>query len=167
MEIVDDLPESVRMDMAKACFLVGDDEVAAKLLSGMMQNNHDNVALKEEAIKMLESVGMGDRAKELVGVAIQEVIALNNSGALLLRDGQLEEAARVLAEAAEKLPRNATIVLNAAYALLLNLQKNGATEEELAKLDRYIERVAQSPNPPKGLPKVQAMRQQLKAGGGA
>lgn len=163
----DDLPESVRMDMAKACFLAGDDEVAAKLLSGMMQNNHDNTALKEEAIKMLESVGMGDRAKELVGDAIQEVIALNNSGALLLRDGQLEEAARVLAEAAEKLPRNATIVLNAAYALLLNLQKNGATGEDLARLDRYIDMVAQSPNPPKGLARVQAMRQQLKAGGGA
>ena len=167
LENPDDLPESVRMDLVKACFLAGDDEVAAKLLSGMMQNNHDNTALKEEAIKMLESVGMGDRAKELVGDAIQEVIALNNSGALLLRDGQLEEAARLLVEAAEKLPRNATIVLNAAYALLMNLQKSGVTGEDLARLDRYIDMVAQSPHPPKGLARVQAMRQQLKAGGDA
>lgn len=163
----DDLPESVRMDLAKTCFLAGDNEVASRLLSNMMQNNHDNMALREEAIKMLESVGMGDQAKELVGNAIQEVIALNNRGALLLRDGQLEEAAKLLVEAAEKLPRNATIVLNAAYALLLNLQKSGATGDDLARVDRYIERMAQSPNPPKGLSKLQAMRQQLKAGGSA
>jgi len=163
----DDLPESVKMDLIKTCFLTGDEEVATKLLSDMMQNNHDNTELKKEAVKMLESVGMGDQADELVGVAIQEVIELNNRGASLLREGQLEEAARLLEEAAEKLPRNATVALNAAYALLLNLQKNGATGEDLVRADRYIGRVAQLPNPPKGLPKVQALRQQVKAGGGA
>lgn len=158
----DNLPDSVKMDLIKTCFLAGDEEVASKLLSDMMQNNHDNKALKEEAVKMLESVGMGDQAEELVGVAVQEVIELNNRGALLLREGQLEEAARLLVEAAEKLPRNATVVLNAAYALLLNLQKSGATGEDLARADRYIGRVMQLPNPPKGLPKVQALRQQIK-----
>lgn len=161
----DELPESVRMDLAKSCFLAGDNEVASRLLSDMMQNNHDNAALKEAAVKMLESIGMGDQAKELVGDAIQEVIALNNRGALLLRDGQLEEAARLLVEAAEKLPRNATIVLNATYAQLLKMQKNGVTGEDLDRVDRYIGKIAQSPNPPKGLSKLQAMRQQLKAGG--
>lgn len=163
----DELPESVRMDLVKTCFMVGDHDVAARLLSDMMQSNHDNAALRDAAVKMLESVGMGDQVKELVGSPIQEVVALNNRGALLLRDGQLEEAAQVLVEAAEKLPRNVAIVLNAAYALLLHLQKSGVTEEGLARADRYIERVAQSPNPPNGLPKVQALREQIKAGEGA
>lgn len=163
----DDLPESVRMDLAKTSFLAGNNEVASRLLSEMMQNNHDNAALKDEAVKMLESVGLGDQAKELVGNAVDEVVVLNNRGALLLRDGQLEEAAQSLVEAAEKLPRNATILQNAAYALLLKLQKCGVSAEELARVDRYLERMAQLPAPPKGLPKLQAMRQQLKAGANA
>ncbi len=160
----DDLSESVRMDLAKTCFLAGENEVASRLLSEMVQNNHDNAALKEEAVKMMESVGLGDQAKELVGNAVDEVIALNNRGALLLRDGQLEEAAQSLVEAAEKLPRNATILQNAAYALLLKMQKSGAAGEDLAKADLYIEKMAHLPDPPKGLPKLQAMRQQLNAG---
>ncbi len=159
----DDLPETVRMDLAKTCFMIGDNEVASRLLSEMVQNNHDNAALKEDAVKMLESVGLGDQAKELVGNAVEEVIALNNRGAMLLRDGQLDEAAELLVEAAEKLPRNAAIVLNAAYALLLKLQKSGEAGEDLQKVDLYIDRVARLPNPPKGLHKLQAMRQQLKA----
>lgn len=161
------LPESVKMDLAKTCFMAGNKEVASKLLSEMMQNNHDNAALKKEAFQMLESVGMGDQAEKLVGDAIQEVITLNNRGALLLRDGQLEEAAQLLVEAAEKLPRNATIVLNAAYALLLKLQKSGVAGEDLARVDRYIERIARLPDQPKGLSRLQAMRQQIKGGGGA
>lgn len=161
----DELHESFKMDLIKTCFMVGDNEVAAKLLSSMVQSNHDNAALKNEAVKMLQSVGLGDQAQELVGDAIQEVIALNNSGALLLREGNLEEGARILVEAAEKLPRNVTIVLNAAYALLLHLKKNGVSEENLGRVDRYIERVAQLPNPPKGLSRVQSMRQEIKAGG--
>ena len=160
----DELPESVKMDLVKTCFMVGNNDVASKMLSNMVQSNHDNAALKSEAVKMLESVGLGNQAQELVGDAIQEVIALNNSGALMLRDGKLEEGARILVEAAEKLPRNATIVLNAAYALLLHLKKNGVNKENLGRVDSYIDRVAQLPSPPKGLSKVQAMRQEINAG---
>lgn len=162
LDNLDELSESVRMDLAKTCFLTGEEEVASRILSSTVQNNHDNAALKDEAVKVLESVGMGDQAKELVGAAIQEVIALNNRGALLLRDGHLDEAAQLLVDAAEKLPRNATIVLNAAYALLLKLQKSGAANEGLDKVDHYIGKLVHLPNPPKGLSKLQAMRQQIK-----
>lgn len=78
----DDLPESIGMDLAKTCFLVGDDEVAAKLLDSMMQNNHDNAAFKDEAIKMLESVGKGEHAKDMMGDA-----SLKSRDALWLRNG--------------------------------------------------------------------------------
>jgi len=78
----DGLPESVRMDLIKTCFLVGDNEVAANLLGDMMQNNHDNPALKEDAIKMLKSIGKNDQANVLAGAA-----EIKGSDDLWLRDG--------------------------------------------------------------------------------
>ena len=78
----DGLPESVRMDLIKTCFLVGDNEVAANLLGDMMQNNHDNPALKEDAIKMLKSIGKNDQANVLARAA-----EIKGSDDLWLRDG--------------------------------------------------------------------------------
>ncbi|HEX5338851.1 MAG TPA: response regulator [Gallionella sp.] len=161
------LSEPLRMDMIKTSFQIGDNEVASKLLSDMLQSNHDNEELRNNAVQMLESVGKGDQVKDLVGSPIQEVISLNNKGAQLLREGQLDDAVQILVEAAEKLPRNGTVVLNAAYALLLKLQKAGMNAEGLANVDRYLDSVAQLPKPPAALVKVQAMRKQLGSGKGA
>jgi len=77
-----DLSDSTRIHLAKACFLVGDSETASSLLDNMMQNIHDNTALKEEAVRMLESIGKNNQAHILAGGA-----GINGEEALWLRNG--------------------------------------------------------------------------------
>jgi thioredoxin-like negative regulator of GroEL len=61
------------------------------------------------------------------------VISLNNEGVRRAQKGDLEGAAKLLADAAQQLPNNTQIVLNAAHALLALIRRDGPDEARMTQ----------------------------------
>lgn len=158
-----DVPAAVKLDLAKASFMVGNREAGERLVKDVIKSNHDNTAVKENAVKMMEGVGMAEGAKELVAKAANEVVVLNNQGVVLAREGKLEEASTLLADAVKHLPDNVTILLNAASVMILNMRKNGKRPEMLALVDGYIAKAASLAPHHKSLGQARELRQQLES----
>lgn len=158
------IPPSLKLDLAKASFMIGDAESGERLVKEVIKSNHDDSAIKDSAVRMMEAVGVAEEgAKELVAKAADEVVALNNQGVLLARDGKLEEAAALLIDAVKHLPDNVTILLNAASVMILAMRRSGVKPETLTLVDRYVARAASLSPLHKNLAQVRELRRQLES----
>jgi hypothetical protein len=98
----------------------------------------------------MQTHGLAERAQVLIDEGVQEVIALNNEAVRRGKAGDLGEAARMLAEAAHRLPGNVQIVSNAAFALLLDIYTNGLNTTKLRDASQFESRIRTlSPKHPK------------------
>lgn len=130
--------EDVALDLAKACFAHGKDEEAKNLITTLVSNNHDSSALIQKAKQLFESVGKGAEGSALVDGSVSKIIQLNNQGVLKAQQGDLDGSVQLLTEAAEKMPENVQIVLNAAQALLVHIDKRGWNESYMESAQHYM-----------------------------
>ena len=131
--------EDLTLDLAKACFAHGKEEEAKELVTTLVRNNHDSGALIQKAKQLFEAVGKGAEGKVLVDGSVKDIIQLNNQGVLKAREGDFEGAVELLTEAAEKMPENLQIILNAAQALLVSIDKLGWNEKHMESALRYLD----------------------------
>ncbi len=66
------------------------------------------------------------------------MIRLNNEAVGLARSGELEQAITMLQAAADRLTNNAQVAINAALAMLMDIQRNGMKRERLDKAHAYL-----------------------------
>lgn len=156
------LPADTVVTMADACFALGREEDATRLLHHAVQNNQDDEAIKDKVHDAMVAAGK-DRAEAsaLIDASEQEVILLNNDGVRKAEAGQLGEAIELLCEAANRLPKNLQIVGNAALVIALDLVRNGKDPARLAKCLGYRKSLfRQAPSHPK-LEQIDNMLKQL------
>lgn len=145
-----DLPANVVAAMADACFAMGKEDRAKDLLKQMVQNNPDDAATHEKARAVLVDAGKEAEADAMIATSVKEVIQINNEGVRRAEAGQLDEAVKLLSDAADRLPNNLLIVGNAALALALDLARNGNNSAKMNECQRYRQMVAaKAPNHPK------------------
>lgn len=138
-----DKPESVALDMVRACYQHGDQTMGAEVAQNLVKNNHDNVAVLKRTEQMFQRMGMHDQGKELIHTSSREVIALNNRAVKLAQAGDLKGSVELLVQAANQLKNNNVVVLNAAHAILAFIGQSG-WDEELASVARgYFDTVKQ------------------------
>ena len=132
-----DLPQDVAVGIARACLATGRTAEGEEILKRVVQNNPDSVAVHQQVAGVLDAHGAGDRADALIQSGKQEIVELNNEAVRRGRAGQLGEAAKMLTEAANRLPGNVQIVANAAFALLLDVFNNGLDAGKLREALRF------------------------------
>ena len=131
--------EDLSLDLAKSCFAHGKDDEAKKLIEKLVRNNHDSAALIKKAKQLFEEAGKGDEGRAIIDGSVKEIIQLNNQGVLKAKEGDLDGSVKLLTEAAEKMPENLQIILNAAQALLVHIDKRGWNEDYMHSAQRYLE----------------------------
>lgn len=158
------LPADAVMAMADACFALGKEEDATRLLRHAVQNNSDDAAVKEKVHAALLAAGKNaSEADALIDDSANEMILLNNDGVCKAQAGRLKEAIELLCEAADRLPNNLQILGNAALVIALDLVRNGKDADKLAKCLAYRESLLKkSPEHPK-LGQIDKILKQLKA----
>lgn len=104
---------ATRLEFARVCKAQGLEELAAEIVRDVVQNNHSDSEVLASAREVL-----GDAAAS-VDQFFEEVVELNNAGTALVKAGDLAGAARMLGDAAKRLPQNRVIRLNYLQALLL------------------------------------------------
>jgi len=137
------LPPDMELDMAKAFFLTGDSAKGTDLVRRIVQSNHEDQDKIGQVQKMFKDLHMESQGDEIVSVARDEIISLNNEGVRLVREGNLHQAIDYFRRAAHKLPENKIINANAAQALILYMKKFGEKERLLESVKQYLDRVTE------------------------
>lgn len=131
-------PDSVSLDMVRACYQHGDAAAGDKIAQNLVKNNHDNAAVLKRTEQMFQRMGMHDRGKELIHSSSREVIALNNRAVKLAQAGDLKGSVELLMQAADQLSNNNVVVLNATHAILTYMGQFGWDERLSETVKEYL-----------------------------
>lgn len=134
-------PESVALDMVRACFQHGDKAAGEQIAQNLVKNNHDNVAVLKRTEQMFQRMGLHDQGKDLIHNSTREVIALNNRAVKLAQAGDLKGSVELLMQAADQLKNNNMVVLNAAHAILTYIGQTGWDEDLALVARKYLDTV--------------------------
>ncbi|BAN36129.1 response regulator receiver domain-containing protein [Sulfuricella denitrificans skB26] len=137
-EACDNKRGSVSLDIARACFQLGDEETGKKVIEDFVQNNHDDRKILLHAEDMFRKIGMHDKGKEIITNSSREVIDLNNQAAQMAQAGDLRGSAELLMQAVAKHQGNTAMALNAAHAILTYMQAHGWDEEWGKSAKEYL-----------------------------
>lgn len=135
------LPPDIEIDLAKALFSTGDEKSGNAIIRRLVQSNHEDQELMGNIQAVFKDLNIEDKGREIISMARNEIIKLNNDGVKLVREGNLSKAIEFFEQAADNLPDNKIINANAAHALILYMQKNGSQPDLLKKAMKYLDRV--------------------------
>ncbi len=131
----------IAIDMAKACSHAGDEKKAKTILHQAASNNHTDAEILREISDTLGDLNLEKNPKAFISKIKEKIVDLNNDGAKLVRSGKLEEAMQLFKEAAEGMPANILVNLNAARTFLMFMEQSGPTMELAKQLQQYLRRV--------------------------
>jgi tetratricopeptide (TPR) repeat protein len=129
------------LEMAKACASVDEKERSVEILKDAVRNNHDNDELLREVEAIYSQAEIDGDVKEMIKLACDEIFQLNNSGVTLVQQGSYDEAIALFNKAAESMPGNRVINLNAAKVIIRFMQIEGKSIELIGLSRKYLDRV--------------------------
>ncbi len=140
------LPEATALSIARACLACDKTDLAMSILKSVVRNNPESNAasgaMQGRIAALLKDHGGADAAKKLIDHSVKEVIELNNNAVLKAKAGQFADAARMLTEAAIRLPNNLQIASNAAFSLLADVYMNGMDLTKITEATQFQQVVA-------------------------
>ena len=155
------LTTPLAMELANACYGLGLKEEGDEIVRHIVRNNHEDQDILDGVQAMMEGCGIGDAAADLIAATRDEVIALNNRGVELATNGALQDSIKLFAQAAEGMPENLVINLNAAQSLIMFMQRYGAVPEFLEQTQGYLLRAQALGKPSQKQDKLQTAYRKL------
>jgi CheY-like chemotaxis protein/Tfp pilus assembly protein PilF len=126
------------LELANACFVSGDQEQAKRILRNVAEDHQENEAVLERAQGVFRAAGLEKEGELFLEATKTAMVALNNDAVALAKSGELDKASAMLDEAADRLPNNAQVAINASIAAMMQIQRQGASAELINKAHRYI-----------------------------
>ncbi|MBF0536607.1 MAG: hypothetical protein HQK90_16590, partial [Nitrospirae bacterium] len=127
------MPPELAIELSGAFIKAGEKDKGMELMGQIVQNNHaDNNVLKRVQ-ETFNDLGMTDEGTAFVADTKAAIIRINNKGVDLINKGMLVEAIDLFEKAADGMPSNLVINLNALRAIIGYLLKMG-------KDDRYLQK---------------------------
>ncbi len=139
-QLKDKSPIDLQIDVAKACYLNDDIDMADKIISSLIHNYIDDNSFMDDIRQMQRDIGKNNYSEALIQETRQKLIKINNQGVELFHQGHLKKAFAIFEKAVEKMPNNKTIIFNMAKISLHDLKTSGITEENLLLAHRFLER---------------------------
>lgn len=144
------LDPHAQLEIAQACFASGDEEAGKRIIESVAEEYHDDDQVFARAQSVFTSAGLEDEGQLLLESTRKRMIKLNNDAVALAKAGELEQAVKMLTEAADRLTNNAQVAINASLALLMQIQKNGMDAKRFALVHHYLAQATNAnPNHPK------------------
>ncbi|HEU0283101.1 MAG TPA: tetratricopeptide repeat protein [Gallionella sp.] len=133
---------SVMLEAAQLFLATGNEEAAANIVQTIVKNNHENAELLAQINDLYNQAGMPDKGEELINKSRQEVIAINDRGVILAKEGKLDEAIRLLNDAHTMHPSNKRIMINLANMAVMSMRQNGRNSDLMQIAVECLEQVA-------------------------
>ena len=135
------LSTDIALELTDLCLSSGKEDAANEITKTLISNHHDNQALIEKTKKIYSKAGKSDAGDELIDKTTTEIVEINNKGARLLKEGKLDESIELFMKAARGMPDNIVVNLNAAYSIMMQMQKTGKIKKYSSRVESYLERV--------------------------
>lgn len=133
-----ELTENLSLDLAQACLSGGKKEDGLRLMRTLVDNHHDDQRLLATSRRVFDAMGMAEEGERLIKDSVKAAVSLNNEAVMRARAGELAEAAAMLRDAAERMPNNVQILLNAAQAQLTLIARDGWDAEAAGIAEKLI-----------------------------
>jgi tetratricopeptide (TPR) repeat protein len=156
-DLAGNIPTELKLELARAYIINGDNEKGTKIIKHIVEENHDNDEMLDSVRSVFRESGREDEGEQLIEETRQEIIRLNNEGVKLVQEGKLTEAIAFFEKAASHLPENKIINANAAQVFMLYMKENGISGQSLIAVKTYLDRVRKIDESYKDLPMLQAM----------
>ena len=110
-----DFSQKIAVDLAHACLVTGDEEMAQEILGKVAAENHEDRSMIAHIQGVFLKTGREEAGQSLLAKVGREIVELNNRGVLAARGGDLEASVQMLIEAAERVP-NLQFLVNASQS---------------------------------------------------
>lgn len=147
--------QRLAVDLAHACYAVGQADEGARLMRQVAAENHEDQHLIGQITRVFQRTGQADAGQAILDQVGREIVELNNRGVIAARNGDLEGAVRLLIQAAEQVP-NLQFLVNAAKAIFTLLDQKGWDAELAGRAVDYLQRAQRKD---RKSPKVASARQ--------
>lgn len=135
------LSAEVAMEVAKSLFKLGKKDQACGLLRDVVKNNHENAEISKTVEAVFKDENLAEEGQAMVAESRQEVVAINNKGVTLAKNGDFRGGAQLLRTAAQKLPNSEVILVNLCGLLIGLMTKEGRTDALVLETRDVLDRV--------------------------
>ncbi len=137
------LPKDLQLDISRCCFMQGQQEQAEAILEGLIKTHIDDDAFLNEVRAMQAGLGMENYSEVLIQTTKRELVATNNKGVALYKQGNFKEAMELFEQAMTAMPDNKTIVINMLKIILHDLKSSAANKEKLSRAQQLFKKAKQ------------------------
>ncbi|MBF0519291.1 MAG: response regulator [Nitrospirae bacterium] len=135
------VPPELAIELSGAFIKAGEKEKGMELMKLIVQNNHSDNSILKKVQGTFDDLGMTDEGVAFVANTKAEIIRVNNKGVELINKGMLTEAIDLFDKAADGMPSNFIINLNALRAIVGYIVKKGKDKSYIDRCEKYIERI--------------------------
>mgnify|MGYP001228382428 CR=1 FL=1 len=136
----DKMPKDLQLDVVRSCFLHQQNEQAEALLETLVKTHVDDDQFMDDLRRMQTSIGLEDHAEALIQTTKRQLVAINNKGVALYKQGKLAEAMALFEQAIQAMPDNKTIILNFLKILVHDLKSSAVTADKLLKIKALMDK---------------------------
>jgi len=137
----DTLPPDLAMELARLCHAYDRDVQAAGIMTHTVFHYIEDPLMMDRAREVFKLLGMEQIGSRFISDLWAKVAVVNNEGVRLIQEGKLNEGKTLLEKAANEMPFNITININAARVLLILMEKQGRNDDLLARVRTYLDHV--------------------------
>lgn len=127
------IPKDLNLEIVKTCFLNGQHQKAEQILDGLIKTHIEDDAFLNDVRSMQSSIGMNNYSEVVIQKTKQALIATNNQGVALFKQGQSKEALELFEKAMLAMPDNKTITLNMLKILIFQLKTGDIGEDKILR----------------------------------
>lgn len=136
-------PKDLQLDIARGCFLQDQAGRAETILDGLIKTHIDDEQFLDDVRRMQSSVGMANHSEDLIQKTKRALVATNNKGVALYKQGKFKEAMTLFEKAIASMPDNKTIIINMLKITLHDLKASGIDEEKLLRAQALFKKARQ------------------------
>lgn len=139
-ELGDKMPKDLQLEVVRSCFLHHQNERAEVLLETLVKTHVDDDQFMNDLRRMQTSIGLEDHAETLIQNTKRQLVAINNKGVALYKQGKFQEAMALFEQATQAMPDNKTIILNFLKILVHDLKSTSITSEKIIRTKALMDK---------------------------
>ena len=124
------VPRDVQLDVIRSCLLNDEQTKADEMLHDLIHAHVDDEQFLDDLRQMQSGIGMDNHSEILIQKTKQALIATNNQGVALYKQGRFKEALDLFEQAILTMPDNKTIIVNMLKIMIHDLKVNNFCEEK-------------------------------------
>ena len=124
------VPRDLQLEVVKGCLLSDERAKADSMLHDLIHAHIDDDGFLNDVRQMQSDIGLHNHSEILIQKTKQVLIATNNKGVALYKQGKFQEALDLFEQAIKTMPDNKTIIVNMLKIMIHDLKVNDFCEDK-------------------------------------